>query len=252
MKKILLIAFILLLIVILPLIKLTSEDSLPASEAYEFFSSFISSKELSETENGELIWTDKNDYDTQYFLKYADRLEFSDFKKVSIENLELDGGYLKYTVTNISNHEVSVADYAYIAKHIDGKWYRIITFDGFPKHNPNAAPFGHILASGESCFDVCALFFSTETAGNGKKSAIFYTLPSGRYALIYPSSPIKTIDGEKICKIAAMVEFDLVNSNEPKRYELALGDSYKEENITRLCSGYSIKNISAALYSEPY
>lgn len=225
------------------------------SEAERFYRSFVDKNELSKNENGELLYTDKNYADKIYTddrgickLKYADVLSFDELKRVNIEVTDVAGGALNYNITNISKglFKGSAEDDLILLKYMDGAWYEI-------KFSIAAGDFTTIgdLSPNETQNKRHYLVFGNHYGYRSEEQRYIYlySLLSAHYALFCPVLPVREKDGALIAVGGGMVEFDLINDNEAKRYEMPRGTILPELAGTL---SYRVENVGETIYFDPY
>ena len=221
------------------------------AEAYRCYSNFIPGSELFYDDTGELCFTEYTpDGMHNVRLKYADRLEFDKRYSLSAKFERVDGMKLLLHLSNPTEHYVRVDSTALLLRYLDGAWYHMPGFRGWPIENPytelDVSVPNFRLAPGEGFTDFRELCFYQSTA-NGESDSIAYTLPSGSYALFYPLRSVREQDGETVAVGQVMLTFELVNERPPRRYEFrgSVYDAVRDFD-------YRVENVSAPLYADPY
>ncbi len=227
------------LLIICTLIPFLLFDKLQKSEALRFFESFVEPSELVFDENGfvQFRYSPKFAENLGLKLKYADKLEFDQNRRVSIDDLGVnEEGVMWIQASAAPNTEkFSLKQGCRLLKHMAGVWYQVSSclyslepptfWPGRTKIVPYA-PF-------------IFLYYVYDKP--------FYTLPSGNYYLFIPASLQTESGGKETGYGAAMIEIELKNlDGAPKRFdagEFFINDVYPK---------YSVKIIGETLYHDPY
>lgn len=247
-----------LLVAILTIILVFLLRSYEVSDPYEFYASFIPEDELVYLDNGTLVRVyncpdcriKHNRNGEKHFeqLTYAHTLTIDEHFKVDINIKTLQGMCITYDITNLTSHTICSQGWVKLLKNINGVWY-ILPDNVFYDYLIQVQPTDY-LSSEETKTRKHYLAvipkYGEQISKNGVRSTPYFAIPSGHYALFFPTNtPIET-DGRLIATGGGLIEFDLVQHDKVGLKELLAPQTFDTAGNCK------VKNVSKTLYHDPY
>lgn len=222
--------------------------------AYEFFSSFMPSDDLTQGENGSLLWEPPWGYGGPRELKFCNELVFPDTEQprqntyqISFRSDSLDALVMYFDITDDkgenllpqSTYESELSQYrVYLLKYIDGAWYWAYDATDYRWEHIGQEEIAPALLCGQVDPDKYDLDYQ------------HYPLPSGRYALALCDELETFVPGSETAECYGLVEFDLICRTRQKEYSpsrLSPPDSF----YWNMPIEYKIENAGETIYFDP-
>lgn len=208
-------------------------------EALTFFESFVDPSELVPDENGFVQFRCSPIFaeNLGLKLKYADKLEFDQSQRLSIDNLTIyEDGVMWIQASAAPSIEMFYLSHGCrLLKHMDGVWYQVSVCSYSlepPTFWPGHTTFVHYVP-------FVFLYYRYDQP--------FYMLPSGKYYLYIPATLPTESNGITTGHGAAMIEIELKNlDGAPKRFDAG------EFFINDIYPKYSVKVVGDTLHHDPY
>lgn len=209
-------------------------------EALTFFESFVAPSELVPDENGFVQFRCSPIFaeNLGLKLKYADKLEFDQNRRVSIDDIGVNQeGVMWFQASAAPSIEMFSLLYGCcLLKYMDGVWYQV-SVCSYSLDPPSCWP-GHAVIVPYAPF--VFLYYQHDLP--------FYTLPSGKYYLFIPTTLPTKSNGTTTGHGAAMIEIELEKLDGPsKRF-----DAGSSVYINGAYPKYSVTVLGETLHHDPY